>query len=101
VGAQGQSELTLSLELISETEANEKLTVAFERVVDLRIDWPQWSVVGVDVIEIIDVSGHQLEGIQYRVAEGQGFFTFYCFDFRASVEQAIAPDTSAIPGHGQ
>jgi hypothetical protein len=100
-GGRKQCQLTLSVELIPDTAANERLALVFDRITDLRIDWPQWSVVRVDVIEIIDVSGHQLEGIQYRVAEGQGFFTFYCFDFRASVEQATAPDTSAVPGHGQ
>jgi hypothetical protein len=83
---QGASLLRLSLDLISNVPGEGTLLLTFDRVVDLKVDWPQWSLVRVDVIEIADVSDRRLEDIRYRVSEGTGFFAFSCGDFHAAVE---------------
>jgi hypothetical protein len=60
-----------------------RLEVTFLGVVDLRVDWPGFIPAQLDVIDIRDVAGRQLENISYRVAEGEDFFAFWCSDFFA------------------
>ena len=85
---QGAPLLQLSLELMSDAPGEGTLLLTFDRVVDLKVEWPQWSLVRVDVIAIADVSDQGLEDIRYRVSEGAGFFAFSCGDFHADVEKA-------------
>jgi hypothetical protein len=87
LGGQSAPSLFLSLELASDVETNQHLVVSFEGVRDLKIDWPQWSVIRLDAIVITDVSDRGLEGIRYRVAEGEEMFTFWCEGFDAAISR--------------
>jgi hypothetical protein len=78
---QGPAELCLSLDLQSHGDG--RLTLRFDGVRDLKIDWPQWSRIRVDVVEITDMSSRGLEDLVYRVHEGAGLFAFSCREFEA------------------
>lgn len=78
--------LRLVLQLRSEDEGFGCLHLVFEGVRDLKIDWPPWSLVKTDVIDISDLSDRGLEDLSFRVAEGAGMFAFSCREFTARVE---------------
>jgi hypothetical protein len=77
--------LNLSLELARESNAQSHLLLRFEGVTDLRIDWPDWSLVRLDVIEVTDISGRGIEDARFRVSEGSGLFAFSCAEFHGGV----------------
>lgn|SRR5487761_1709387 len=78
--------LRLALDLRSENEELGSLQLVFEGVRDLKVDWPSWSVIKTDVIEISDISERGMEELCFRVAEGAGMFAFSCREFTATVE---------------
>lgn len=47
---------------------------------------PPRDEVSLDVVEIMDASDRGWEDIQYQVYEATGFFTCWCRDFTASLE---------------
>lgn len=59
------------------------LSIVFSGVRGLSIDWPEWSVVSLDLVGITDVTGEQLEDLNFRVAEASGLFVFSCRQFQA------------------
>jgi hypothetical protein len=77
-----QSGQTVSLTTES-GDGRSRLELTFLGVVDLQVSWPHFIPPQLDVIDIRDVATHQLENISYRVAEGEGFFAFWCTDFLA------------------
>ncbi|WP_328328103.1 hypothetical protein OHA70_02660 [Kribbella sp. NBC_00382] len=81
---QEQSGQTLRLNTES-ADGRSRLEVTFLGVVDLQVSWPHFVPAQLDVIDIRDVDAHQLEHTSYRVAEGEGFFAFWCRDFFAVV----------------
>jgi hypothetical protein len=70
-------------------DARSRLELTFLGVVDLQLSWPAFIPPKLDVIDIRDVTTHQLENISYRVAEGEDFFTFWCTDFLAVATRDI------------
>ena len=65
-------------------DGRSRLEVTFLGVVDLHVSWPEVPYPPhLDVLDISDVSTYGLENISFRVAEGQGFFSFSCSDFFA------------------
>ncbi|WP_410785120.1 hypothetical protein [Kribbella sp. C-35] len=66
-------------------DGRSRLEVTFLGVVDLQVSWPDFVPARLDVIDVRDIATHQLENISYRVAEGEGFFAFWCSDFFAVV----------------
>jgi hypothetical protein len=80
--ADGQS---LRLDLRSAVGAG-RLVLRFSGVRDLKIDWPQWSQITVDVVEITDISDRGMEDLAFRVHEGAGLFAFSCRAFDATRE---------------
>jgi hypothetical protein len=65
-------------------DGRSRLETTYLGVVDLQVSWPAIQAPArLDVIDISEVAAHQLENINYRVAEGSGFFTFWCSDFVA------------------
>ncbi len=74
------------LSLTSESwDGRARLEVTFLGVVDLQLSWPGIPTPAqLDVIDIRDESADGLENIRYRVAEGAGFFAFWCSEFFAT-----------------
>lgn len=56
----------------------------FSGIRELRIDWPQWDEIRLDIIEIEDVGDRGWESVEYRVREATGVFAFWCRDFEVS-----------------
>ena len=77
---------TLKLRLLSSTLPKAKcLTLEFRGVRDLCMG----SFEGLHrlFLEIISIREHQMEGLNYRVVEGEvNTFSFYCGDFIATVD---------------
>jgi hypothetical protein len=66
-------------------DGRSRLEATFLGVVDLQLSWPSFPTpTQLDVIDIRDVSADGLENISYRVAEGAGFFAFWCSEFFAT-----------------
>ncbi|MDQ6946007.1 MAG: hypothetical protein M3256_06970 [Actinomycetota bacterium] len=78
--------LRLALDLQPENAGLGSLHLVFEGVRDLKIDWPSWSVITTDVIEVSDISDRGMEDLYFRVSEGAGMFAFSCRAFTATVE---------------
>lgn len=66
-------------------DGRSRLEVTFLGVADLQVSWPHFVPARLDVIDVRDMAADQLEGHSYRVAEGEGFFAFWCSDFFAVV----------------
>jgi hypothetical protein len=64
-------------------DGRSRLETTFLGVVNLQVSWPDFIPPRMDVIDISDVAAHQLENINYRVTEGEGFFAFWCSEFCA------------------
>ncbi|ONI71843.1 hypothetical protein BWI15_17095 [Kribbella sp. ALI-6-A] len=65
-------------------DGRSRLEMTYVGVVELQVSWPEFPVPAqLDVVDIAEVAAHQLENINYRVAEGSGFFAFWCSDFIA------------------
>jgi hypothetical protein len=77
--------LAMLLELAREGGTHESLVLTFDEVTNLSIEWPEWSSIRVDVIEIEDISDRQLEGQRYRAYEGSGLFSLSCKDFNVTI----------------
>jgi hypothetical protein len=75
-----------TLSVTSESwDGQSRLEATFLGVVDLQMSWPSFPTpMQLDVIDIRDVAADGLENINYRVAEGAGFFAFWCSDFFAT-----------------
>ena len=78
--------LSLALDLRSEQDGLGVLHLAFEGIRELKIDWPSWSLIKTDVIEISDVSDRGMEDLRFRVHEGAGMFAFYCRGFSVTID---------------
>jgi hypothetical protein len=68
------------------------IVMTFAGVRELRIEWPDWDEIRLDVIDIGPVSDRGWEGIAFRVHEGAGFFAFWCRDLavaEAACEHAV------------
>lgn len=79
--------LVMTLELGRGVGSSHRLLLTFEHVTDLKVDWPEWSVVKLDVIEIEDVSARGLEDQRFRIYEGSGLLALACADFNAKVSE--------------
>ena len=79
------AQLAMEVELVDRRDARGLLTLTFTHVTDLKIDWPEWSLVQADVIDIKDVSDQGLEAQRFRVYEGSGLFRLSCGGFRARI----------------
>jgi hypothetical protein len=76
------AEITIRL-VLGQEDDDGILHLAFEGVRGLKIDWPSWSVIKLDVIQISDLTHRGMEDLRYRVSEGAGMFAFSCRAFTA------------------